>query len=214
MLLTYKGDFMFGGGSGAGMAQVYRNNIKLLRKTNRFNSARTFTTTKKEYAKVAGGSVALKKISVAQLREIRRQVLQNRKQDRQKSVLISTAVFVPLLLLFAYVISMFFANENAIQANNLKLATAANLKHYNFYMSDAAIWLQQQKLANAIFQYRKAKELFPEKFAVNYKLTQVLLSTCASDSLYCEEAKESAIRLKDKYPDREEVLRLVAFLQD
>ena len=57
--------------------------------------------------------------------------------------------------------------------NNLKLATAANLKHYNFYMSDAAIWLQQQKLANAIFQYRKAKELFPEKFAVNYKLTQV-----------------------------------------
>jgi len=42
---------MFGGGSGAGMAQVYRNNIKLLRKTNRFNSARTFTTTKKNMLK-------------------------------------------------------------------------------------------------------------------------------------------------------------------
>ncbi|WP_282164969.1 hypothetical protein [Cellulophaga baltica] len=203
---------MFGGGSGAGMAQVYRTNIKLLRKTNRFNSARTFTTTKKEYTKVAGSSVSLKKMSAAQLREIRQQVLQNRKQDRQKNVLLSTAVFVPLLLLFAYVTSMFFANENAIQANNLKLETATNLKHYNFYMSDAAIWLQQQKVANAIFQYRKAKELFPEKFAVNYKLTQVLLSSCALDSLYCEDARESAIRLKDKFPDREEVLRLVAFL--
>ena len=42
---------MFGGGSGAGMAQVYRTNIKLLRKTNRFNSARTFTTKKKNILK-------------------------------------------------------------------------------------------------------------------------------------------------------------------
>ncbi|WP_152594478.1 hypothetical protein [Cellulophaga sp. E6(2014)] len=65
MLLTYKGNFMFGGGSGAGMAQMYRTNIKLLRKTNRFNSARTFTTTKKEYTKVAGSSVSLKKMSAA-----------------------------------------------------------------------------------------------------------------------------------------------------
>jgi hypothetical protein len=39
---------MFGGGCGAGMAQMHRNNIKQLCKTNRFNAKRTFSNTKIE----------------------------------------------------------------------------------------------------------------------------------------------------------------------
>jgi hypothetical protein len=37
------------------------------------------------------------------------------------------------------------------------------LAQNNFYRSDGAAWFENIKFNNAIFQYRRAKELFPEK---------------------------------------------------
>ncbi|WP_158974594.1 hypothetical protein [Cellulophaga sp. L1A9] len=199
---------MFGGGSGAGMAQMHRNNIKLLRKTNRFSSKRTFSNTKIEYSRAAGGFIALKKLSPEELRSVRKLVLENRNKDKRKNLLLSLAILVPLLTLFAYLISAFLANENTIKSNNLKLKADVMSQQYDFYKSDGDVWFNKNKFNNAIFQYRKAQELFPEKYEANYQLTKALVRSCQIDFLHCEEAKEKLEILKGNYPDKKDILVL------
>ena len=63
-------------------------------------------------------------------------------------------------------------------------------KQLNFLIKDADLWLDKGSLHNAIFQYKKAVELFPENKILKYKLLELYKTRCISKQIDCDTYKE------------------------
>lgn len=200
---------MVGGGSTQAMITILRNNKNLLRKTGMFRQEKSFLGIKKEYLKAAEGNIDLKKASKAELAAIRLKIL---KQRRRKSML-TVSVLISLLTIISFVIYAQIPFDEPIENLNQEKELQIKNKICLDLIADGDYWIQERHWHNAIFQYKKALEIFPNDYDINYRLAAAYCYRCEDKAKDCDEAKKLVVKILQDFPDDENVLKLKEMLQ-
>jgi hypothetical protein len=141
------------------------------------------------YLKATAGKVNSRTYSKAELNELKKIIRKEFRKDRIKTFLFGSLliIFGTLLLFkgFEYIINTereFRLENNQIELDNKK-------KEFNFLISDAKMWKEKGNLHNAIYQYEKALELFPNHKETNQNLKSIYSQQCRTKGKYCDKAK-------------------------
>jgi tetratricopeptide (TPR) repeat protein len=205
---------MLGGTSSAqGMITSLNNNKKLLRKKRYFKKERSFLNLKNEYYKAAGGEMNFKTASKQQLAEIRQRFIQRRRNETYLSI--GIAVFV--LALIAYFIYIQINSQNEIQEKILIKKNAAEFQidrdNYLFFIADGDEYLKKNQLHNAIFQYKKALDIFPNEYYIKYRLAYAYTYRCRNEQKDCETGLIYIDDLMKTYPNTDDLIQLKSTLE-
>lgn len=200
---------MFGGGSIQGMITSLSNNRKLLRSKKLFKKERSFLNLKKEYLKASEGEKNQKKSSKEELHRVRKKII---KERRRENVLLIT-VGIILLSAFTYFIIHIIEQENIAIKKQQTLEFKKKEKEFLSLIDDGDEWFEKGKWHNSIYYYKKAKDIFPKNYDVNYRLVRSYSFECENEFENCEKAKKLLDKLFQMYPDRKkELLKIKGIL--
>ena len=195
---------MGGGGSIQGFNTSLKNNRKLLRKTSFFPKERSFLNSKREYIKRAGGVKSLKNASKEELLAIRESIIAKRRKDN----LLTVAIFIILVAATIYISIDYYKAHSNIISQKKKIELKENLAEYNFYISDGDSYLEKGQWHNAIFQYDKALEIFPNDYSANYRLVYAQVYRCRNTKVNCDQANRNVQKLLEQFPEKPELIEL------
>ncbi|MGS2740902.1 hypothetical protein [Sinomicrobium sp. M5D2P17] len=193
---------MSGGGSIQGMINSLRNNKKLLRSKRLFSKEKTFLNIKKEYLKAAGGKLDFKKASKEDIIRIRKRVIKERQKDNILLIAIATiSITIASYFTFKLVKQNYIAQES-------QKAILLKKKDEEFLtlIQNGDEWFEKAKWNNAVFYYKKAKELFPENYDINYRIVNSYSLQCEREFKNCIKAKKILDNLFLKFPDKKKEL--------
>jgi tetratricopeptide (TPR) repeat protein len=204
------------------MIITLRNNKNLLsRRTiyerNRgwFGSNRPFEYRRKEFQKAAR-DLDLLKASPEQLARIRETIIKQRRIHRLRVgfVLVIFSMLMGFALFGLYEFVRLEEGKFVRKSSEESFSRDSDrLQQYSFFISDGDKYLQIGEWHNAIFQYRKAAELYPEFYEVNYRLGVAYSKRCRIEEENCQEAQNQIQLLLDKYPDKKtDALKLRSYL--
>ena len=194
---------MAGGGSMQGMIISLRNNKNLLR------PKRSFLNQRKEFLKAAKGEANFRKATKEELELFRKKIYKKRKIQRNIDITIWSVIGI--ILLFATILLTKTLNEQI--RDSKKEGLNFKMNNYLELIEDGDQWLTKRKWHNAVFQYRKALEIFPKEYDINYRLTYALCLRCEADFTNCKEAQNKLDELLLQYPNRGELLELRRILK-
>lgn len=80
-----------------------------------------------------------------------------------------------------------------------------NQEKYLFFIDDGDKWLQKRNYYNAVFQYKKALQLYPSDFDANYRLALGYSYRCQYDFEDCGTGKELIDKLEKQFPNNKEI---------
>jgi len=210
---------MPGAGSMDHMVKTIINNAKLLRRKGMFKKERSFLQSNKEDFSTPTGGIPTEAISEEKLASIRTKIIVARKK-RNLRLGIFLAISVPLMLIMGFYFfqgySLGFDTLENTGPNQVNIATqkaVASEGKYLYYLEDGDLWLQKKSYYNAIFQYKKATELFPSEFAGQYRLAVAYSYQCQYDFEGCKEGMKIVKKLEKAYPDSEEVQAVKAVFE-
>lgn len=193
---------MFGGGSVQGMITSLSNNKKLLRSKKLFKKERTLLNIKKEYLKATKGKLNLKKVSKEELQEIRKKVIKQRRKEN--ILLIGFAIVITSVMIYFTVKVIRQSNVDIEHIQTLKFKEKE--KEFLVFIDKGDDWFEKGKWHNSIFYYKKAKEVFPKNYEINYRLVRSHSFECESEFKNCRDAKELLDKLFLMFPDKEKEL--------
>uniref|UniRef100_UPI00404A40D3 hypothetical protein n=1 Tax=Gelidibacter sp. TaxID=2018083 RepID=UPI00404A40D3 len=201
---------MLGGTSSAqGMITSLNNNKKLLRKKRYFKKERSFLNLKNEYYKAAGGEMNFKTASKQQLAEIRLRFIQR----RRKEAYISISIMVFVLTLIAYFIFTQIKTDKQVVSKVNAAQQQINKDNYLFYIADGDEYLKKNEWHNAIFQYKKALEIFPNEYHIKYRLAYAYTYRCRNEQKDCETGLAYIKDLMKTYPNTDDLIQLKSTLE-
>jgi len=203
---------MGGGGSIQGMNNSLNNNKKLLRKKSLFKKERSFLNLKRAYFKAAEGEINVRNATKEQLAAIRKKVLnQRRRENRILTAIASSVILLTSFLLYPHISA---AVKNPPSTNNAEqVHSAQDTEDFNFYISEGDKYLKQSKWHNAVFQYKKAVELFPSEYDGMYRLAYAQVYRCRNTGVNCISGRELVDKLLKSYPDKKELIDLKIVLE-
>lgn len=180
-----------------------RNNKKLL------GPKRSFLNQKKEFIIAAHGEVKLRKASKQELRKIRKKILQTRRQQ----LYINIGICCILVIILTIGTIAYVNHLTALNTQLKQIELTKNSEKYLEFIKDGDQWLEKRSWHNSIFQYKKALEIFPNEYDINYRLVYVYCLRCENEYLNCQEAKNKLDKLLKKFPGRTELIQLKAKLE-
>lgn len=178
---------MFGGyGS---IKPILRNNKNLLRKKSMFKKESSPSEKKKELKGLFKGELSFQKKSNYELSQLKRTIKLKIKEEKKKlkfyfggALIVLTIISIPLFIQFRSV-------QEEINQKNIAFKKEAYNKKYlpkfNFVIQDGDKWLAKKKYKNAIYQYTKALEYFPENSLAKEKLNLVYKERCENVNIDC-----------------------------
>ena len=198
---------MVGAGmAAAGMINSLRNNRKLLRPKRPF-----LNTNRQTFAPNRGQIVTPPcsfKVKWALQKHLKKEKIKRRNTNR----LAFQIVIAPVLFIFLYV------SITDHKQNDRYLAGQHEIKKANYlwFIEDGdQKWRQkfsQRKWHNALFQYRKAAEIFPQEYSINYRLAYTYTLRCEDEYKDCKQAKQQLDILLKEYQNKAEVQKLKRIL--
>jgi len=193
---------MVGGGSIQGMITSLRNNKELLRSKRFFSKERTFLSIKKEYLKAAGGKIAFKNASQNDILKIREKIVKARKKESAILFLVSL-----IIILFIFYCGFRIIEYDYIVEEKQRLATFKEKEtEFLLLIEQGDEWFIKARWHNSIFNYRKAKNLFPNNYEINYRLVYAYSLQCENDFKNCHLAKALLDQLLIKFPEEQQQL--------
>ncbi len=187
-----------GAGSTINMIKTLRNNRNLLRRKRMYDKERSFLSIKKEYLKAAEGKIDLKKASKEDLLNIRRKVLAARKRETLLTYSLLIIVICGMVYL-VYQIPSWDKGPDQLE-REIRLETEKS-NRYIYLLTDGDQWLKKEKWHNAIFQYQKTLEIYPDNYDAVYRLTLAYIYCCLHENKDCELGKRSLKRLQNYFPE-------------
>ncbi len=209
---------MGGEGSMQHMRNVLKSNKALLNKRSTiFERGSKFSRVKKEYLRATNKDFYYKKTSKAELIEIRKRILKERKYNRLKSFVI-VLFMIPVVGFCVYMVnqSIKAGNRQAIELQEARDQVeneAINLTERRKYadcIADGDKWLKRNHWHNAIFQYKIALELYPSDLGVKTRLAMAYTYRCREEGESCAEAKKYIDHLLEYQPDNKKLYELLA----
>lgn len=201
---------MLGGTSSAqAMITILNNNKKLLRKKRYFKKERSFLNLKNEYYKAAGGEMNFKTASKQQLAEIRQRFIQR----RQKEAYISITIIAFIMMLITYFTYTQINASNEVMTKVNAAQHQIKLDNYLFYINDGDDYLKKNQWHNAIFQYKKALEIFPNEYHIKYRLAYAYTYRCRNEQKDCDTGLAYINALMEVYPNNDDLIQLKSTLE-
>ncbi|MEZ4858933.1 MAG: hypothetical protein R2781_09000 [Flavobacteriaceae bacterium] len=199
---------MAGEGSIQGMIVSLRNNKRLLRKKSRFKKNRSFLQKDEmEFHNTAEG-IKVEKISKDDLLRIKEKILKERKRYHIR-LFIFLFISLPLIIFLLYQafhdFNFGFRIYNSANSSNIEIVFQKKKEKYLFYLNDGDLWLKKHRYYNAIYQYKKANELFPSEFDAQYRIVLALSYQCQYTFEGCEEGAILVEKLKREFPHSSEL---------
>lgn len=209
---------MPGAGSMDHMVKTIVNNAKLLRKKSMFKKERSFLQSNKEDYSTPEVGIPSEKVAPALLKKIRSTTIdERRKRNRQFTILLLFIIpFVTYLgYLFLNNFSFGFADLDNYGSDLPKeqISLVAKNENYQYFLNDGDRWLRERHYKNAVFQYKKALEIFPTEYAAHYRLALAYSYRCQYDFEDCEEGMEIIETLEKTYPNSEELQKVKAVFE-
>ncbi|QIE60710.1 hypothetical protein G5B37_14430 [Rasiella rasia] len=164
------------------MIQSLRSNKSLLRRKGMYDKERRFLNTKKDALAFQQGKIEVEKVTEAQLIQIRKKIT----KQRQKELLL-TAIIAVVLVAIVVFFGVKFANSEAKVKTDLKIEQETEAyNQYLYFIVDGDSWFEKRKWHNAMFQYRKALELYPNDYDAMFRLTMAISYKCEETGKDCE----------------------------
>lgn len=179
---------MFGGYGN--IQPLLRNNKNLLRKKSIFKKGNSPADKKKNLEGLYQGELSFKKVSKYQLNRVKRSIrtqIQNDNKKLQIALIVilttATAISIGLFIYFKAI-----ANEKALKNNELNKKEYLDkyLPKFNFVIQDGDRWLAKKQYKNAIYQYNKALEYFPDNSLAKEKLNIAYKERCKYSNIDCD----------------------------
>jgi len=197
---------MLGGfGSINHMIVTLRNNKKLMPNKRSYFKPNSYQVIKTEYNKAADASFNFKKATPAQLKKIRAGIIQKRKREARNFVII---ICVAIPLIGFGIFKTFQSFSFSTQKTDKQSIKAKNEKQYMFYIKDGDSWLLKRHYFNAVFQYKKALQLFPSDFEANYRLAMAYSYRCQYDFEDCGIGMKLTHKLEDQFPSNQNIKKI------
>ncbi|WP_206482238.1 tetratricopeptide repeat protein [Nonlabens ponticola] len=187
------------------MITILSNNKKLLRSKRYFHKEKSFLNYKKEYLKAAGGKLKLEQASQEELLKIRKKILANRKRER------NIYLFASLLIACICVFSGYwiYKNQDSINSNQQTIIAQEKQQEALRFIQYGDEFYSAGKWNNAIYNYKKARQMVPADFDVNYRLVRTYALQCDREFINCAEAKTLLDKMYTKFPSRTSQLNIV-----
>lgn len=191
------------------MIQSLRYNRSLLRRKGLYPKEKLFLNTKKESLLASEGKIEVQKVSKEHLLRIRNKIAKQRK----KSNLLLLVIAIFLISIVSFYGVKFSENQaNDIDIFQIEQETKKN-NQYLFYIIDGDAWFGKRKWHNAVFQYKKALELYPKDYDAMLRLTIAYSYQCEEKDKNCDLGKEYLDQLKYFKSAEPELVELTKRLQ-
>jgi len=199
--------------SSGSMNTVMKNNKAILRKkVSLFKSKKEYLKSKSIYDSITDEFFDYKTASPELLEEIRQKFKQKKRNEYTINVIIGFIVFASTTFFILYVFTNVFYNQD--KTNATINSTTLNLqKKVEFYIKDGDDWLDQGHFENAIFQYKKASEIAPKNFSIQYRICLGYSYLCRYEQKKCEKGKELLEKTIGNFPDEGDLLALKKYYE-
>lgn len=195
---------MGGGGSIQGMNNSLNNNRKLLQKPTYFNRKRSLLELRREYQSTINGISDYNMASEDDLKQIRAKII----KQRRKESAITLSIFLLLLPFVIYFSIGYFKTSEIHVTKKEKIELEQKSDKFNFYLADGDNYLKNSQWHNAIFQYKKALDIYPNSYHAQYRLVFAYTYRCRNTQLNCTQASEQINTLLTSYPEKQELIEL------
>lgn len=203
---------MGGAGSIQSMNTILRNNRNLLRKKSIFKRDNSFMSARKKYLKAAKGEIDFKNISKEELRAIRKKVIKEQKTENLRAWIITLVLLVPIFAFGIYISNQLEFEKQLPNNMNQELIIEQQFEEkvddYYFYIDEGDFWIEKQHWKNAIYQYKNAVGIFPEKYEANYRLALAYSYNCKFAYKDCKKGAILVDRLLKVNPNNKDLLAL------
>lgn len=151
----------------------------------------------------------IERIAATTRRSIQNKIrLQNRREKWKNYFILFVLMPITLALIYTALKDFRFGFRSLASTFQTKEVLAKKrLKEFVFYLNDGDLWLSYDHYYNAVFQYRKAHQLYPDSYQSNHRLVMGLAYQCEFESRGCKEGKERALCLLEQYPDKKSFRR-------
>jgi len=200
------------------MIITLRNNKKLLRRKGMFKKERSFLQSNKEDYATSNIGIASQEVAPEVLEKIRLKTIKERKRRNRKFAFL-LCIIMPIIGYLGYLFlnnfSFGFAHLDNYGSEIPKEKTSLIAKNdnYQYLLTDGDSWLRKRHYKNAIFQYKKALEIFPSEYAAHYRLALAYSYHCQYDFEGCEEGMEVVKKIEKAYPNSEEIQQVKAVFE-
>ena len=193
------------GGSVLGMIQSLKANKALLGKRYTIYDAR------KDFSIAAKGlKISNQKATPEQIRNIK-DVIRKQKRVADIRLTIALSIIFPLIIFGAYQFSTMLRSD--VKHANMVVKNRS-IEKYKFHINDGDKMISEGKWNNAIFQYTRASEIFPNEYDAQYRLALAYTYKCKYTNDACGKSDSLVNRLLEHFPDNEKVQGLRASLDD
>ncbi len=209
---------MAGEGSIMHMITTLRNNKYLLRRKRMFKKDRSFLNTKKEDYKAAEGKIDIRKLSKEELLAIKNSVIKSRRSQLLRTLLITSLVLGSIIILVLRISNKLEKErleqvkiiEERVSKDNL----TQNTTQYNYFVKEGDLWVTKGNWDNAVFEYKIAQKIFPQKPEINYKLALAYVYNCSNFNQDCDKGKKLLDSLLLVMPNNADLLELKLVLEE
>lgn len=190
-----------------------RYNNSLQHKKRLFKKDKSYHRLKGEFQeKAEKDKIQLKTATPEQLAAIRKKILLEKKAEKVMQWVI-VLIFAPLITFGVYVYYNALNPPPAVNIENkiaLQEAKKERQEQYTYFITTGDDWLAEYNWYNAIFEYKKALEIFPRNFDANYRLALAYTYNCQDSKERCQEAEQLIFELLKAYPDNPDLYLLRA----
>ncbi len=191
------------------MVITMRNNLNLLRKKRLFKKGDDFFSPDGSDYTTSNRGIPSEPISKEKLLAIKKDIREQNRKQRKRIALILLITFPLSVLLIYYTFKDFeFGFPDISSQTELaqkELTKQQKKDRFLFFLNDGDKWLTQKKYHNAIFQYKKALELYPSEYRAHYRLAVTYSYQCQYEFKGCEEGYALIKKLETQFPHATEL---------
>jgi hypothetical protein len=195
---------MGGEGSMKAMSDSLKANRNLRRKKSFFSKENAYQNRKIEYLRAAKGVANIKTASKEELALIRKKYT----WQRRKKYLFISIFFTLSFILFSYFSFQTIQNSKKKDSQIEKKILVEKITKTSFFISDGDKQLEKGHWHNAIFQYKKALEILPNDYDLQYRLTYAYVYQCRNTKKDCAIANEKVSKLLAIFPEKKDLIAL------
>lgn len=173
-----------------------------------FKKRARYSSIKKDYLKASEG-VDLNTATPIERKRIKDQVRQKRK-EASRLRLIAILIVVPIVLFTGVGLlktTSFYPSDNTSSEEK-------NRATYLYMISQGDYFIDTHEWQKAIMRYTGARDLFPEEYAINYRLALAYTYSCYYERKNCEAAKFAIARLEEDFQADEKARELKRFVEN
>lgn len=195
------------GGAGSVMDMIvrYRNNMNMLRKKSLFKKKSSLFEDAAQQTSGIQRPLHFKRASPEQLISLRRRLQKERKRNRLLTILF---VFIILSATLYGAFHLLPSGKSAAEVAWQRENDQKRHDLYLYYLQDGDHWLSKRNWFNAVYQYKKAAEVYPGEFDALFRLAMAYTYQCEAEDENCEKAQALVERLIKVQPQNTKLLSL------